>query len=336
MSVPSRHVGITQVAARAGVSITTVSHTLSRRRPVSAATRQRVLDAIEELGYRPNELARSMLTQRTNTIALVIPDITNPFYMSVARGLQDVITPDSYFGIVCNTDADPDIERRTVQQLVTRRADAIAFSGYYQHHDDVRPAVSAGIPVVLLGNHTPGPGVDVVNTADRRSGAEATRYLIERGHRRIGFITAPAGVGAPAVRVAGYHDALREAGLPIDDELLVRAPVSRDGGAAGAGVLLDQPDPPTAIIATNDVVAIGAIHAATTRGLRIPADVAVMGFDDIEAAGLITPKLTTMANRPRDIGQAVGRILLERIDGRGPAAPQEVLFDAQLRRRESA
>ncbi len=333
---PRRHAGIVDVAARAGVSVTTVSHTLSQRRPVSAATRERVLAAVAELGYEPNDLARSMRSQRTNTIALVIPDITNPFYTSVARGLQDAILADGYFGIVCNTDAQPDIERRTVQQLVKRRVDGIAFSGYYQHQDDIRPAISVGIPVVLLGSHRPKEGYDVVNGADHESGAEATRYLLSRGHRRIAFITAPAGVGAPAVRVEGYHAALREAGISPDPALLMRAPVSGDGGGAGMTALLDLPEPPDAVIATNDVVAIGAIQAARARGLRIPEDVAVMGFDDIEAAGLITPKLTTMANQSHQIGHAAGRLLLQRVAGVGPAGPQEVVFSAQLRRRESA
>lgn len=331
-----RHASITDVAARAGVSVTTVSHTLSRRRPVSEATRERVLAAIAELGYEPNDLARSMRSQRTNTIALVIPDITNPFYTSVARGLQDAIRPESYFGIVCNTDADPEIERKTVQQLVKRRVDGITFSGYYQHQDDIEPAVSAGIPVVLLGSHKPETGYDVVNGADHESGADATRYLISRGHRRIAFITAPAGTGAPAVRVAGYHAALAEAGIPAEPELVMRAHVSREGGGTGMNALLDLPQPPDAVIATNDIVAIGAIDAAHTRGLSIPGDIAVMGFDDIEAASLITPKLTTMANQSSQIGQAAGRLLLQRIAGEGPGDPQEVVFSAQLKQRESA
>lgn len=331
-----RHAGIVDVAARAGVSVTTVSHTLSERRPVSAATRKRVLDAVAELGYQPNDLARSMRSQRTNTIALVIPDITNPFYTSVARGLQDAIRSESYFGIVCNTDADPAIERATVQQLVKRRVDGITFSGYYQHQDDIRPAVSVGIPVVLLGSHRPEQGYDVVNGADHDSGADATRYLLSRGHRRIAFITAPGGIGAPAVRVEGYHAALHEAGIQPDPALLMRAPVSRDGGGAGMTALLDLPEPPDAVIATNDVVAIGAIQAAHARGLRIPDDVAVMGFDDIEAASLITPKLTTMANQSHRIGFAAGQLLLQRIAGEGPPDPQEIVFSAQLRRRESA
>ncbi|WP_169738913.1 LacI family DNA-binding transcriptional regulator [Jiangella gansuensis] len=331
-----RHASIIDVAALAGVSVTTVSHTLSQRRPVSAATRERVLDAIAELGYQPNDLARSMRSQRTNTIALVIPDITNPFYTSVARGLQDAIQADTYFGIVCNTDANPDLERKTVEQLVKRRVDGIVFSGYYQHQEDIRPAVSVGIPVVLLGSHRPKEGYDVVNGADHESGAEATRYLIGRGHRRIGFITAPAGSGAPAVRVDGYRAALHEAGIPAEPDLLLRAPVSGDGGAQGMNALLDLPEPPDAVIATNDVVAIGAIGAAHARGLRIPDDIAVMGFDDIEAARLITPKLTTMANQSHQIGHAAGRLVLQRIAGEGPPDPQEVVFSAQLRRRESA
>ncbi|WP_166355628.1 LacI family DNA-binding transcriptional regulator [Phytoactinopolyspora limicola] len=326
--------GIADVAARAGVSVTTVSHSLSGRRPVAEATRQRVAEAIAELGYQPNELARSMRSQRTNTVALIVPDITNPFYTSVARGLLDVLTPASYVGIVCNTDADPELEQKIVQQMITRRVDGIAFSGYYEHHDDVAPAVAAGIPTVMLGHHSPAPGVDVVNSDDHASGADATRYLLGKGHRKIGFITAPAGSGAPAERVRGYQTALSEFGVPLNNNLVVRAPVGRDGGAEGMRALLDQDEPPTAVICTNDIVAIGALDTARERGLQVPDDVAVMGFDDIEAARLITPQLTTMAYAPREIGQAVATILLNRIDG-APATHHR-RRGARLMVRESA
>ena len=331
-----RHIGIADVADRAGVSVTTVSHVLSSRRPVSAATRERVRQAIEELGYRPNELARSMRTQRTSTIGLVIPDITNPFYTSVARGLQDILAPAAYYGIVCNTDAEPAVERAVVEQLVTRRVDGIAFAGYYEHDKDIQPAIAAGIPVVLLGARTPGPGYDAVCSDDHGGGRQAAEYLIERGYRRIAFITGPAGEGPPAERVAGYRGALAAAKIAADPELVVRVAIGREGGAEAMARLLDRTDPPDAVICTNDIVAIGALDTARQRGLRIPRDVAILGFDDIEAAALISPALTTMANPAREIGQAVGRLLLQRLDEPEPTPPQAIVFACRLTRRDSA
>lgn len=336
MAPQGRHVGITDVAARAGVSVTTVSHVLSSRRPVSAATRDRVQQVIEELGYRPNEIARSMRTQRTNTVALIIPDITNPFYTSIARGLQDVLAPASLYGIVCNTDADPDTERAVINQVVTRRVDGVAFAGYYQHAKDIEPVVAAGIPAVLLGARTAQPGYDAVCSDDHGAGQQATQYLIERGCRRIGFITGPSGDGPPAERVAGYRAALAAAGMAADLDLVVRTTISRDGGESGMSLLLALPEPPDAVVCTNDVVAIGAIDATRQRGLRIPEDLAVMGFDDIDAAALISPALTTMANPARDIGQAVGRLLLQRLEEKEPSAPQAITFASRLTLRESA
>ncbi|GAA3514307.1 LacI family DNA-binding transcriptional regulator [Actinocatenispora rupis] len=336
MGLRRKHVTIAEVAARAGVSPTTVSHVLSGRRHVAEATRAQVLAVVEELQYRPNELARSMVTQRTSTIALIIPDITNPFYPAVARGLQDVLTPAGYYGIVCNTDGDPAIERRTVEQMVHRRVDGIGFAGYYQHQSTVAPALAAGIPVVLFGSRDARRGIDAVTANDLGGAESATRYLLDRGYERIGFVTGPAGDGPPALRVTGYRRALRAAGRRPDPKLVVRAPFSRDGGAAGMAELLALPRPPRAVLCTNDVVAIGAMDEARRRGLRIPEDVAVVGFDDIDAASLAYPALSTVAVPAREEGRACGRLLLHRLTDEPQQPPQAVSFDCTLVPRDSA
>ncbi|HEY1179157.1 MAG TPA: LacI family DNA-binding transcriptional regulator, partial [Phytomonospora sp.] len=289
-----RRVGITDVAAKAGVSVTTVSHVLSSRRPVSQATRERVLDVIKELDYRPNELARSMRAQRTSTIALIVPDITDPFCTSVARGLQDTIGPASYHCIVASTDGERDAERDILHRLLTR-VDGVAMCGSGTSPEDLKPVIDARLPLVLLGTDTPGPGFDVVTGADREAGGLAATYLLDRGRRRIAFITDSVGPGRSARRVEGYRDALTEAGGVADPALVVTVPGTRDGGAVAMAGLMDLPERPDAVICAGDVLAIGAVGAAAERGLRVPADVAVMGFDDIDAAALVTPRLTTMA-----------------------------------------
>ena len=333
---PRRHVSITDVAERAGVSITTVSHVLSGRRPVSEATRTRVQGIIAELGYEPNQLARGLRLQRTRTIALIIPNITNPFYPWIARGLQDAVSAAGYHVVVSSTDAVPGTERSVINEMITRRVDGIAFATYHNDTADLDAAVKVGIPVVLLGGRTPSAGIDVVSADDLAGGEIATRYLLGRGYRRIGFITGPQRKGPPANRVIGCRRALKQAGIPAATSLIVREEFSREGGARGMAQLLGLSQPPDAVLCTNDVVAVGALQTALGRGLRVPEDVAVMGFDDIEIASVTAPKLTTVAVRPLEQGEAIGRVLLNRLNDLAPAAPRRILFDPAVVPRESA
>lgn len=327
---------IGHVAALAGVSATTVSHALNGRRPVSEATRRRVLDAIEELGYRPNVVARGLRAGRSLTIGLVIPDITNPFYPVLARGLQDVLGPAGYDEIVTNTNGERDLERDALDKMISRQVDGLAFAVLDPHVDDLRPVVEAGIPVVRLGGRQPLPGVDLVHSDDEGSAAEATRYLVRGGYRRIAFVRGPAAEGRAAERVAGYRAALAGAGVAVEPDLVAYTQFSRAGGAEAVARLLELPEPPDAVLCANDVMAIGAVDAARERGLRVPDDLAVMGFDDIEAASLVTPPLTTMANPAREIGAACARLLLERISGTITGPATEVVIPARLIRRHSA
>ncbi|WP_329429851.1 substrate-binding domain-containing protein [Streptosporangium sp. NBC_01495] len=327
---------ITRVAQLAGVSATTVSHALNGRRPVAEETRRRVLAAIDQLGYRPNVLARGLRTSRSQTIGLIIPDITNPFYPALARGLQDVLGPAGYDEIISNTDGDREMERAAIEQMIARQVDGLAFAVFHTHAEDLLPVIGAGIPVVRLGGRLVQAGVDVVHSDDEGGAAEATRYLLERGYRRIGFVCGPHAEGPAAERVAGYRSALLAAGADADPRLVAHTHFSRAGGSSGTARLLDLPDPPDAVLCANDIMAIGALDRAGERGLRVPADLAVMGFDDIEAASLVSPGLTTMANPAREIGQACARRLLERLRGGTAESSAETVIPARLVRRRSA
>ncbi|WP_436757805.1 substrate-binding domain-containing protein [Streptosporangium sp. V21-05] len=327
---------ITRVARLAGVSATTVSHALNGRRPVAEETRRRVLAAIDQLGYRPNVLARGLRTSRSQTIGLIIPDITNPFYPALARGLQDVLGPAGYDEIISNTDGDRELERAAIDQMIARQVDGLAFAVFHTHAEDLLPVIGAGIPVVRLGGRLVQAGVDVVHSDDEGGAAEATRYLLERGYRRIGFVCGPHAEGPAAERVAGYRSALLAAGADADPRLVAHTHFSRAGGSSGTARLLDLPEPPDAVLCANDIMAIGALDTAEERGLRVPADLAVMGFDDIEAASLVSPGLTTMANPAREIGQACARRLLERLGGGTAELSAETVIPARLVRRRSA
>ncbi|MGW4962598.1 substrate-binding domain-containing protein [Nonomuraea sp. NPDC004186] len=327
---------IRRVAELAGVSATTVSHTLNRRRPVAEETRQRVLQAIEELGYRPNVLARGLRTSRSQTIGLIIPDITNPFYPALARGLQDVLGPEGYDQIISNTDGVRRTEQAAIEHMIARQVDGLAFAVFHTHAEDLLPVIEAGIPVVRLGGRLVQHGVDLVHSDDEGGGAEATRYLLGCGYRRIAFVCGPAAEGPAAERVAGYRAALAEAGAPADQALVAHTHFSRAGGAEGVARLLELAEPPDALLCANDVMAIGALDEAARRGLRVPEDLAVMGFDDIDAAGMVSPGLTTMANPAREIGQATAVRLLERLREAIDEPSTELVVPARLVRRQSA
>ncbi|HIW61898.1 MAG TPA: LacI family transcriptional regulator [Candidatus Stackebrandtia excrementipullorum] len=322
-------VGITDVAAKAGVSVTTVSHVLSSRRPVSEATRAKVMAIIEELDYRPNELARSMRARRTNTVGLVVPDITNPFYTAAARGLQDTLAPAGYHCIVTSTDGDPGTEREVLRQMGTR-ADGVVISGVGKTTADIQPVLDSGIPLVVLGADLPGGRFDVVTNADRESGAAAAQYLRDKGYRRIAFITSDDDDATAQLRVDGYRDVVGDT-----PELVVEESVSLEGGNRGVATLMELSEPPDAIVCVNDVVAIGAVYGAKDAGLGVPEDLAVVGFDDIEAAAMVSPRLTTMATASREHGKTAGELLLQRINDE-KREPQRVVFPATLIERDSA
>ncbi|MFI6297176.1 substrate-binding domain-containing protein [Nonomuraea sp. NPDC050790] len=373
-NVRAERPSIMRVAELAGVSATTVSHTLNGRRPVAEETRRRVLSAIDHLGYRPNVLARGLRTNRSQTIGLIIPDITNPFYPALARGMQDVLGPAGYDQIISNTDGDRATEQAAIEQMIARQVDGLAFAVFHTHAEDLLPAIEAGIPVVRLGGRLVQPGVDLVHSDDEGGAAEATRYLLGQGYGRIAFICGPAAEGPAAERVAGYRTALIEAGLVAVNstdsgrdattgaglgtgagaraglgvdasagavagggwDLVVHTDFSRAGGAEGVARVLEWGERPDAVLCANDIMAIGALDALAQRGLRAPDDLAVMGFDDIDAAGMVSPGLTTMANPAREIGRASARRLLSRLSGSLDAASTELVVPAQLIRRQSA
>jgi len=303
---------IAEVADRAGVSPTTVSHVLSGNRPVADTTSRRVRQAIEELGYRPSSLARSLRLQRSHTIAIIVPDITNPFYPVLARGVDDELEG-RYLTFVCNTDGQRERELRFVAEARDRQVDGVIIAAFGLTGDDAETLLGAGVPVVGLGPHLRGRRLDAVFTDDEHGGREATRHLIARGHRRIGLISGPDGAGD--LRTIGHHRAVTEAGLEIDPALEVPGDWHRAGGAAGMRRLLDIATPPTAVFAENDLMAIGALEVARERGMSVPGDVAIVGYDDIEAAQLTTPPLTTVVNPAYEAGRQAGRLLLDRMTG---------------------
>jgi LacI family transcriptional regulator len=329
-------VRIADVAAAAGVSPTTASHALTGRRPVSAATLANVRKAVADLNYRANAVARSLRTQRTLAVALIVPDITNPFYPMVARGVQDTISDAGYQLIICSTDADLARELRALRDMVSRAVDGMIVSLFRASDDDLADVAASGIPFVMLGPME-GPNLgDRVMGDDRVSVSEATRKLLNSGRKCIAFVGAAQGVGPGDSRLAGYEDAMLAAGVALDPNLILRSDYSRAGARAATAQLVGREPPVDAIICANDLTAIGVMDALKIAGLSVPSDVAVIGFDDIESAALVSPALTTVDNRAYDKGVVCGRILLQRMSGEITGAFRHIVVPSHFVVRESA
>jgi len=304
---------IADVALRAGVSKTTVSHTLSGKRPVSEETRRKVEQAVQDLGFRPNILAQGLRMQRSQTVALIIPDITNPFYPVLARGLQHALVEQGYHTFLCNTDGQLEQEQAFLDDVVHRQVDGIVLVPFQLTTEAIEGALAANIPVVSIGKVIDHPYVDIVRPDDTQGAREATEYLIAHGHRRIGMITGAIGVAISERRLAGYREALERAALVFDPQLVVRGNFVRQEGREAMRTLLALEHRPSAVFCGNDLMAIGAMDAVREARLVIPQDMAIMGFDDIDAASLVTPALTTVLNPAYELGEIAGRYLLERI-----------------------
>lgn len=333
-AAPSSRVTIAQVAARAGVSETTVSHVLSGNRPVADATQQRVRNAVRQLGYRPNGVARSLRNKRSMTVALIIPDLTNPFYTVLARGLADELDAASYRVIVCNTDAQRDREQDFIDDMLDRGVDAIAMTSYHLATSEVQRVIDLGVPIACVGESIDHPNVDQVVADGEQGGYEATRHLLSRGSTRIAMIT-----GAEEsnnARISGYRKALSEAGKRFSRRLVLHGDWTRSGGYQAMRKLLTVNPGLDGVFCANDLMAIGAMDALREQGLSIPDDVALVGFDDIEAAALVTPALTTIINPAYEAGRTTATLLLDRIAGEHSQRRRVTVLPCTLRLRESA
>ena len=304
---------IREVARIAGVSHATVSHVLNNTRFVAEETRERVLAAMDELNYRPNALARSLRSGKTNTIGLVLPDSSNPFFADIGRSIENAAFKLGYNVFLCNTEGDTHRERLYVDVLSKKQVDGIIFVAAGDQADSLNFLVNQEMPVVLVDRDLPDCEVDAVLTDNRQGGYLATQHLIELGHRRIACITGPSRITPGAERVNGYCEALEEAGIPYDDALVLSGNYHPNSGLRAATALFNLDFPPTAIFALNDLMAVGALRAAVKIGCRVPDDVAIIGYDDIEFASFVNPPLSTIAQPKTEIGFQAANILAGRI-----------------------
>ncbi len=324
-------VTIKDVARLSGVSPMTVSRVINDSERVSPETRRRVEEAISELGYVPSRLARGLSRQRTGTLALIVPDVANPFFTLIVRSAEDVARRAGFRVILCDTRADLALEREVIEEMIAHRVEGILIAPVNDRsRDHLRRLARFGLPFVLVDRTIAGIDADAV-LGDSVDGARRlVAHLISLGHRRIGMIVESEEVSTARDRRRGYDAALHEAGIPLEPALVTESTVDPAGGAAGMRQLLGLDDPPTAVFTVNNLVALGAIEAVRAAGLEVPDDIALVCFDDIEYASRLYPFLTVMEQPAETFGTLGTQLLLERIDGRGPDRRRMVVLPAEF------
>jgi LacI family transcriptional regulator len=325
---------IRQVADRAGVSPTTVSHVINHTRFVSEDVRLRVQAAMHEMGYWPNAVARSLRRGETHTLGLMLPDSANSFFAEIARIIEAAAFDAGYSVILCNTEGDCGKEQFYLDVVVKKQVDGVilvATGGCME----TLPALSQRVPVVVVDRDLPDLALDAVLADNRQGGYVAVSHLLELGHRRIGCITGPSHLTPSAERVVGYQEALACAGLPADPDLLVRGDFHPESGRLGAHTLFGLAEPPTAIFTCNDLMAIGVLRAAAETGRPVPQALAVVGFDDIELASYTLPQLTTIIQPKVEMGRRAVQLLTERIADKDRPPRREVLATTLVVRESS-
>lgn len=321
---------ITDVARHANVSKATVSRVLNHNPQVKKDIRERVLQAIDELGYRPSAIARNLATKRTNMIGLILPDITNPYFPMLARGIEDAAHRLGYSLFISNTDNDPQLERKYIFNMVEQQVGGIVLISSSLDDQTVIELTRLDIPIVLCDRLIPGVPFHAVLIDDFKAAYEAVSYLIGQGHRRIAHLAGPINVHSAESRKRGYLQAMHDAGLT---PFVSVGEFNFESGVQQTSWILDEYDP-TALFASNDLLALGAVQEIQRRGIRIPEEIAIIGCDDISFSRMSRPTLSTISIPVYQIGVTAGEILDQLIKGVN-VEPKNIIIEHKLILRES-
>ena len=323
---------IQDVARVAGVSTATVSRTLSKPAVVTKATRDAVLSAVAETGYRVNTTASNLRRQRTGSVIVLLPNIANPFFAQILAGLSSVLTPAEYGMLIADTQSGPDADARLAHYLASGQADGLVLlDGTLSAEVLASPAR----PPIVMACEWMGCTLPSVRVENARGGALAVGHLAQLGHRRIGHVTGPPDNVLTQTRLAGFSDALRALGLPQNPDWVLEGDFTMDSGAAAARAWLALKDRPTGLFLSSDEMATGFIGEVQRAGLSVPGDVSVVGFDNIEIAQHLAPGLTTIRQPRTQIGVRAAELLLTMIESNSRDAPSEII-EVELIRRGSA
>ena len=333
-----RRITLSSIAEKVGVSAATVSRVLSgqgARYRISKRTQETVLEVSKELGYLPDQLARSLRLRRTCTIGLIIPDISNPFFSTVARNVEIEARKAGYSILLSDTQEETSLEVDSIRLLQTRRVDGIIICPGGEESKHIRPLVSGGFPIVIVDRYFPSLQCPYV-VSDNYGGAfEAVSHLLERNHRRIACIQGRLHTSVNENRVSGYKDALSKYGIPLNESYIVGDSFGERNGYVCAKVLLNQATRPTAIFATSNLISLGAIRAITEEGLKIPDDISMISFDDQPYSDYLATPMTTVAQQTTEIGQIAFKILIGEIEGESNTETNGVVLPTKLMVRQS-
>lgn len=324
------------VAKQAGVSIATVSRVINNPDAVNVATRRKVEKAIKQLNFRPSRVAQRLRSREggSKTIGLVLPDILNPFYVDVLRGVEDYAYANGYAVITCNFAQDEARENLYLDILRSESVDGMVVAPVHGRDQKVVQLVKAGIPIVCVDRGLTGADADVVLVDNRKGAYDAVSHLIGLGHKRIAFISGLPQIPTSGERLAGYKEALQKHAIPVAGELIKYGDSKHESGLKLSEELLRGPHPPTALFTGNNLITLGALETIHKNGLHIPGDIAIVGFDDMYWSISLNPPLTAVRQPGYDMGQRAAELLLQRI--KHPArSTVRVVFDAELKIRKS-
>lgn len=330
MGIKTKTATLKDVAASAGVSIKTVSNVVNHWPYVSDETRKKVWEAISSVGYRPNFNARSLVTGKTRTLGVIIPDISNHFFGMAIRGCEDSLYESEYSLILCNTNEDVERERFNLEMLLSRGVDGLVLWGTRICCEELEQLTGPDLPLVTveLAVEPSKPRHTSINVDNVRGACAVTRHLVELGHTQIAHLAGPDGRLTADRRLAGFRQTLEESGLEVQPQRIQPGRPSIRGGYIAAQELLRK-EKPQAIFCYNDLMALGAMVAIRDLGLSIPQDLAVAGFDDILIASLAEPPLTTVRIAQYELGKLTGKLLLDNLHAQDPR-PRSIQFPVEL------
>lgn len=326
---------VADVAKQAGVSVSTAARVLSGSGYASEETRKTVLEAAKDLGYVPNQIARSLRTRQTKMLGLLIGDVENSFYSMIAKNVESVAKDAGYHVVLCNSDDDPESEREYLKLLEGIRVDGLIVTPTSKNRRHLARLLDKGMVIVQVDRRVEGLAADAILVDNESGAASAVTHLIEAGHSQIGIMTGELDVLTARQRLRGYERALKEHGIPVRDALIKTGSFHREHAIEDATDLIRARPTPTAIFAANNILAEAMLIALGQEGLRVPRDVSVVAFDDVEWMSMVDPPLTAVRQPAADMARSAAELVLRRLreDRQGP--PSTVVFRTQLVERGS-
>jgi len=329
-----KYVTLKMVAEKAGVSVNTASRAINNKPDINEKTKKRILKVAQELGYIRNAAAVALRTKKTRTIGVVIADNRNPFYAEVLNGIEEASRKKDYHIILANTQRDYKKEEEAINLLLAKRVDGLLITPVQDRDDDIKNLIDANIPFVIVGRDFENIEVEAVYNDEVKGGFLATEYLIKKGHKRIALVDGFLYKSPARGRLEGYKKALKKYGIPLDDDLLSVGDIDVKDGYKRTNQLFEKELDFTAIFAYNDMMAFGAMQAIQEKGLRIPQDIGLVGYDDIPFSSLISPALSTIRLKKQELGTESVKLLLSRINGNRKMT-KKVMLGVELQIRES-